>query len=142
MLTISCSNLETARKNPLQYGERLALQGAKSGGGHSMLSYWKDTVIHIHKKDVPVIVAKRELEHTFSGFARNDKNIQKQKSLLVKLNDYLKNYEKNRFNFVTGARANRWDVIESVRLTGFTPIVIAKPDKTFASYFFLEEDAN
>ena len=117
----------------------MALQGAKSGGGHGMLSYWKDTVIHILKKEVSVSAGKRNLAHTLSGFIRTDKNIQKEKSLLESLDKYLKSHEKNRFSIVAGARAIRWNIIESVRLTGFTPIAVAKPDKTFASYFFLED---
>ncbi len=137
MLTISCSNLEAARKNPLQYGEQMALQKEReSGGGHGMLSYWKDTVIHILKKEVTVSAAKRNLAHTLSGFTRTDKNIQKEKSLLDSLDKYLKSHEKNRFSIVTGARAIRWNIIESVRLSGFTPITVAKPDQNLCILLF------
>ena len=135
MVRIQCSVLEQVRRNPTLFGQMLASNGAlKKGGTHGMLAYWQDNAIKVHKEELTVSQALKELQRAFLGFEDNVKNQAKQEFLLQAFVTYNNKIEKLGFELFDTKRQMRMPINTLGVLTGLTPWIVKDADHFYAYY--------
>lgn len=138
MLTVSCSVLENARKDPAFYVQSL-LNGVERKGQQGMFSYWRSVARLIHEKQIEIGEAIGILENKFSRFNPTAANKVKQNGLIESLIRYNREFLKNNFEFEKGGKRILWDIHNEVRLTGNTPWVVKRKNQ-FYSFLYTEKD--
>lgn len=139
MIRIQCSMLEQVRRNPVAYGQLLAANDKKNGGGtHGMFAYWQDIVKQVHLGEFDLNKGLKALKSKFLLFEENLKNLKKQDFLIDEFVNYCRLYERMKFEFVLSKKQIKWSLTSQTLLTGLTPWVV-KDSKRFYAYFPLEQ---
>lgn len=139
MIRIQCSMLEQVRRNPLAYGQLLAANDKRNGGGtHGMFAYWQDVVKQVHLGEMDISKGLKVLKSKFLLFDENSRNQKKQEFLIEQFIKYCRLYDKMKFEFITSKKQIKWPLSSQTMLTGLTPWVV-KDSKSFYSFFPLEQ---
>lgn len=139
MISIRCSMLEAVRKNPAAYGQLLASNDGKKGGGsHGMFACFQDVARLYHTGEIDLKDGIRELHRKFLRFNETEENKTKQAKLVEQFVRYCRSFEKQSFELVEGWRQMKWSVVPNVLLTGRTPWVVGNDDGYF-SYILSEQ---
>jgi hypothetical protein len=139
MLTISCSQLEKIRNKPDLFGEILAAgENQPTGGTYGMFARWQTMARKLHKKEIAIKDALRELHlECVKAYKHTARNNAKQEFLLQRLSMYSKAYDKAGFEFVSWKQKVNWSITNDVKLTGQTPVLVQRGAK-YSAYFIVE----
>jgi hypothetical protein len=140
MISISCSNLERARKNHTLYAELLS-DGDKlqRGGTFGMFAHWQETAKKLHSGELGLNNSLKHFHSSFDRFADTQRNRDKQSWLMEEFAVYARRHKLEKLDFHEPRHQIRWALTGQVQLTGLTPWVFKREDLYYA--YFCHEKA-
>ena len=140
MISISCSNLERARKNYTLYAEFLIDSvNLQRRGSYGMFSYWQETAKKFHTGEFNLNDALRHLQSSFARFADTERNRDKQTFLLEELARYVTKCKSEKLVYYEPVHLFKWGLTPQVQFTGKTPWVF-KNEQGYFAYFCQEKE--
>ncbi len=137
MSKFSITQLEFARKNPIQFAKNLkAAAGIKpSFFGRGKFTRWQDAVGEFHKQN-DLAKAINYLEKSFSNRADNSKNRNEVIRFISSLDAYVSQFKKKGFTLLDRRKNIHIDLNAKIFISGQIPITYMNTKGGFSVYFF------
>lgn len=142
MKKFSITALETARKNPTDFGKTLKEgKTSESGfGGYPKSMRWLNAICKYHERQ-DIAEAILSLEKGFSNRKDTAKNRQELETFVEALSIYESKVKKERLSLIKSREPVSLVLTPLLKITGQIPIIFMKPKNGFSAYFIARENA-
>lgn len=142
MKKFSITELELARRHPIDFGKNLKDASAPSVGfgGYPKSMRWLNAVCKYHEQN-DISPAILSLENAFSSRQDTKKNRQEMESFIEAISNYESEITKRKLTLIKSREPVSIVMNSQVRISGQIPIIFMKPDSGFSAYFISKENA-
>lgn len=142
MKKFSITELETARRNPVDFGKALknSSTSANGFGGYPKSMRWLNAICKYHEEQ-DISPAILSIETGFSNRKDNAKNRQELETFIDALSNYESEIKKRKLSLIKSREPVNIVLTTLLKVSGQIPVIFMKPNIGFCAYFITKENS-